>query len=310
MHANLTFELQAGPASARLPLARSPLRATPLPVTAAWELEANERAAYRSLFATAAALHGTSAFQTQECEGASVFMSPLMRKAGVFNRVLGLGIGTPARREVVQALEARFRQSGCGMALEVLPQALDDQFAAALRQMQIRRSVMSAVLRRDLAIDAAAAGAEGAPVTEGQPCAQPAHGAMREAAAAICAQVFAVPPAIREVLAALDERTGWRHWIAFVDGQPAGAALSFKHDGRCWFGWAATLPEFRSRGVKGALDNARIADAVGAGCTLISSDTATGSAAYPDHSLRSLSRRGFGEAYLRATYCRAPRAGQ
>ena len=120
--------------------------------------------------------------------------------------------------------------------------------------------------------------------------------------AAICAEVFDVGAVVQQVLAALDPAAGWRHWLAFVDERPVAAALSFVHGSRCWFGWAATLPEFRARGCKGALDDIRAANARVSGCTFISTDTALGTALRPDPSLRSLRRRGFELACLRASY--------
>jgi GNAT superfamily N-acetyltransferase len=269
------------------------------------EFEANETAAYRSLFETAATVHGDRAFRVLSFEGASAFVSPLVRKQGVFNRVLGLGLRGPVQHGSLRGLVELFEKEGCSPAIDLAPQALESVRMDALRTMRMRRSVTAAVLHRRL--DA------GGTLTESpKPLSlrvDQARGAQCDVVAAICVRVFAVPAAIEPVLAALEDQPGWQHWLATVDGRPAGAALSYTQGPRCWFGWAATLPDCRGLGVKGALDDARIAHAQAAGCSLVTSDTATGTSAAPDHSLRSFLRRGFATAYVRATYLRVPEGG-
>lgn len=277
------------------------------PRALARELEINECEAYRSFFAVARVLHGHASFRLTEDDGVAAFMAPAVAQAGVFNRILGLGVAQPADASVVADLSQQYRRLGCGMAVDVVPELLDAETAAELRRLRIRRSVMAAVLLRRTA-QAPGMPELAAPGGAGEPQVIAATGAARETVAALCAQVFEVPDTVREVLAQLSPAEGWRHWLALIDGQPAGAALSFIHQRRGWFGWAATLPQFRGRGVKGALDNARIAHAQALECEFISSDTATGTALRPDHSLLSLLRRGFETAYLRATYLQAAAA--
>ncbi len=332
----------ANPASAASPAYGAYAISTRSPAHAlAVELEANEGAAYRSLFEVAAALHGAAAFSVLPLDGASVFVSPPMRKPGVFNRVLGLGLGAPTGRAALQGLRDSFERQGCTPAFDLVPQWLSAADLDALRGTRIRRAAIAAVLYRWLPASTSAKCLREPTVTStdaGAPAhtawestvpsvlpvsrpmigstnrpvvhVVPARGAQCRTAAAICAEVFAMPEAIESVLAALHSQPGWQLWLAFVDGQAAGAALSFTRGRRCWFGWDATLPAYRGRGVKGALDDVRIAAAQAAGCSLISTDTDIGTAAAPDLSLRSLRRRGFEIAYLRATYLPVPKAAR
>ncbi len=262
-------------------------------------LEANEIAAYRSLFEVGAALFGDSAFQVESADGATAFLSPLVGKPGVFNRVLGLGLRNPLRPPELIGLAEHFRGAGCAPSFELPPPLLDTGAAEALRALRIRRVATAVVLQRRLDREAEA------PARREKTAALQtlaAQGAQCRVAATICAEVFRMPVAVLSLLQALQDEPGWQLWLALVDGRPAGAALSFTRGPQCWFGWAATLPAFRGRGVKGALDDARIDAAGAAGCDFISSDTALGTPAVPDHSLRSLLRSGFSPAYLRGTY--------
>ncbi|MBL8324562.1 MAG: hypothetical protein JNJ89_06345 [Rubrivivax sp.] len=273
------------------------------------EVEGNERAAYRSLFAAGQAVHGPRCFEVADLGEAALFMSPLVRQPGVFNRVLGFGLDASADLRDLARMEAAFASRGLGMGLEASPAQLSPAVSARLRELGLRRGAMSAMLIRRHgwgagAFDAPAAWRPERGGTGRLRAVQADSAGQRAMVAAICARVFAVGDAIGRVLEALPAAGGWQHWLAYLDEEPAGAALSHVADGRCWLGWAATLREFRSLGVKGALDDLRLAHAAASGCRLVSSDTAVGTTASPDHSLKSLRRRGFEVLYQRATYLR------
>lgn len=295
---NVLFPLQPAVPPGAPAGARAPGRDEVMPALAR-ELETNECDAYRSLFGVGAALFGDAAFEVESGDGVTAFLSPLVRKPGVFNRVLGLGLRAPPRAAELIGLVEHFRRAGCTPAFDLPPPLVDIAAAEVLRALRIRRAATAAVLQRRLDCQTVVH------IGRERPAGlrvELARGELSGQAATICAEVFGVPATVRSVLRALADEPGWQLWLASLGGQPAGAALSYTRGGRCWFGWAATLPGCRGRGVKGALDEARIAAAEAAGCTLISSDTATGTSTAPDHSLRSLLRSGFAATYLRATY--------
>jgi GNAT superfamily N-acetyltransferase len=272
------------------------------------EIEANECAAYRSLFEVGAALFGRASFEVREVEGATAFLSPLMRRPGVFNRVLGLGLERPLTTGLLRSLHDEYRGAGCTPSFELLPACLDAETCAALRAQQIRRVATCVQLVRTLD------GGPVAPVTSGarepvRPQVHAVRGPGCRVVAALCTEVFGLPAPVLAVLEALQDQPGWTHWVARVGGQPCGAALTYTSGDRCWFGWACTLPAWRGRGVKGALDDARIAAADDEGCRWISTDTGTGTPSAPDRSLQSLLHRGFTAAHLRASYLPAALAG-
>ena len=91
---------------------------------------------------------------------------------------------------------------------------------------------------------------------------------------------------------------GARHYLALVDGTPAGGATMHIRDGFAQFS-AGTAPGFRRRGVQSALLAARVADATAAGCELALVTAQPGS-----RSQRNVQRRGFDLLYTRAVLVR------
>lgn len=257
-------------------------------------IEGSETAAYRSLFATGAAVHGALAFQVRPLASATAFVSPLVGKPGVFNRVMGLGLWEPATPALLDRISALYQAAGCGFGIDLASAAIPSELPAWLRERRIRRAGLASVVC-------------GTPHQVPGPhprleVVRATDDGQRAQAAAICAQVFGVNQAVQELLAALPSDQGWRHWLALLGGVPVAAALSFVHGRHCWFGWAATLPDYRGQGAKGAIDNAWVSDAHAAGCTQANSETACSPLAGPNPSFRSFQRLGFTEAYVRTTY--------
>lgn len=264
-----------------------------LPPDAIQKIETNEAAAYSSLMQTGSRLHGEAAFQVRPLGSATVLVSPAIGKPGVFNRVLGLGLREPATLELVDEIVRSYREAGCGCAIELVPSIVTPELREWLRSRRIRRGAAAAVVH--LKPHAMAR-------TQGRVQVARAGAGERDLVAAICAQVFGMPPPVRQILAALEEADGWRYWLARLDGNPVAGALSFIRGNQCWFGWDATLPEFRGLRAKSSIDDVRTTDAFEAGCTLVTSETAISTQERPDPSFRSFQRVGFELAYERATY--------
>ena len=89
-------------------------------------------------------------------------------------------------------------------------------------------------------------------------------------------------------------------YLARSDGQPAGIAASFVHEGVVELGSDAVRSDMRRRGVHRALIAARLAEALAAGCDLAMAITEPGSA-----SQRNLQRAGFALAYHRLVMIQA-----
>lgn len=265
----------------------------------ACRLEANETAAYRSLFQVGRSLFGTDAFRCEERRGAVAFLCPSVTLPGAFNRVLMLGLQHPVEASQMADLVALYDEAGCGLAIELPQPVRNDDVNGLLKAHRIRRGSTAAVV------------AHWAPAMSPSPVRNPvtevsvASGDDRDRVAAICAEVFAMPSNIREVLAALCREPGWIPWIVRHEGEPAGAGLTRIDKQEAWFGWAATLPPYRGRGLKGALDAAHLHACGAVNCAFVSAETAAGSIEKPDHSLKSFIRHGFEVAYLRDTLFQA-----
>ena len=102
-----------------------------------------------------------------------------------------------------------------------------------------------------------------------------------------------------EIFVTLGHTSGFRRYVARIDGEVAGTA-SLRIDGDiAQLAGAATLPAFRRRGVQTALLQYRLQDAGDAGCTLAVVTTAPGST-----SQANVQRRGFALLYTRAILVR------
>jgi ribosomal protein S18 acetylase RimI-like enzyme len=94
-----------------------------------------------------------------------------------------------------------------------------------------------------------------------------------------------------------------RRYAAFVDGRMAGCASLRIDHGLAQLCGAATLPEFRRRGIQSALQRRRLADAVAAGCDLALVTTQPGS-----KSQANSQNQGFTLLYSRALLVKPPAA--
>ncbi|WP_246187980.1 GNAT family N-acetyltransferase [Paenibacillus tengchongensis] len=92
-------------------------------------------------------------------------------------------------------------------------------------------------------------------------------------------------------------RPGWRIYLGFVDGAPAGAASMYMHEGVASCTFAATLPEFRRRGLQAAFLQKRMHEAALNHCELVAAQCA-----YASASQKNMERAGFRIGYTRATW--------
>ncbi|WP_433199130.1 GNAT family N-acetyltransferase [Nocardia sp. CA-107356] len=97
----------------------------------------------------------------------------------------------------------------------------------------------------------------------------------------------------------LTATTGFVGSLAWIDGVPAGGASLRLSDGVAQLCGAATLPEFRRRGVQGSLLSMRLAAAAAAGCDLAVVTTLPGS-----KSQQNVQKLGFQLLYPRAILVR------
>ena len=266
----------------------------------AWEISAlvefSEAAAYRSLASEAALSCPQYGFCAYRLGSALVLVAPSVKNTLNLNRVIGLGVGEPASEATLEQATEIYRGHGLSYAIELAPGAQPTELATWLRTRRMRRSVPTAMHYRRL---------------DALPPADPAmvsvvrvSAAQCEQVAEICCSVFRMPTAARCLLASAGGVSGWRHWLAYHDGIPIAAALSYIADGVAWLGWDATLPEYRGHHAQRALIAARINDAAAAGCRHATTETALHLGVRQDPSYRNYAAMGFVFAYERSTYVR------
>ncbi len=120
--------------------------------------------------------------------------------------------------------------------------------------------------------------------------------------AAIAAPAFDMTPACQPALAALANDPHWHLYMSFDGTRPAGTGAIYIRGNAAYTDWAATHPDFRRRGSQTAILNARIHDALKAGCTTIVTMTGEAIPGDPQHSYSNILNRGFSEAYLRENW--------
>jgi hypothetical protein len=116
--------------------------------------------------------------------------------------------------------------------------------------------------------------------------------------AAIVAAGFGLPAWGAELFAGLPGRSGWRCYVARVDGSAQAAAAMFLDGPVAELGMATTLEPARNRGCQLALLRRRILDAAEAGSELLFVETGERDPERPSNSYRNILRAGFEEAYL------------
>lgn len=106
--------------------------------------------------------------------------------------------------------------------------------------------------------------------------------------------------ALERIMGGMTSEGGFRHYLAFRSGVPAGGgSMRIDEDGIVQLCGAATLPEHRRRGIQGALLATRLADAGNAGCGLAVVTTQPGST-----SQQNVERQGFRLLYTRVVLVR------
>jgi hypothetical protein len=121
--------------------------------------------------------------------------------------------------------------------------------------------------------------------------------------------VYGVPPAIIDRLRPLRRTwfgsSGRRHYLAYVDGQPAAQACLSWRDDVAYLESAGTLYAYRNRGLQRALIRRRVLDAAALGCR-----TLIGGADFESQSRTNQLACGLSVAYLAAQWVQRPEAVQ
>lgn len=257
--------------------------------------EQRELAAYRSLFAAGQGLFGPDAFEILDFRPASALRCRLMPEVPQFNRVLGLGGTRPITAAVLDEVGAWYASLHAPVVLELPPAARDAGTKPLLRAHGIRAAAQTVMLQSSSTPSLA---------TPAVPQVCQAGQELQPLLGSLCARVFGLPSEAAQVLGRLCTTPGWTGWLAWIDGEPAAAALMYTEGSTAWLGWDATDPRFRGRGAQAALIAARLRHARGLGCVSMSSETAPATPTQPSASLKNYLRHGFEPVYVRTSFIR------
>lgn len=114
----------------------------------------------------------------------------------------------------------------------------------------------------------------------------------------IAATGFGLPAWASALFAGLPGRSGWRCYVASVEGTDAACAAMFLDRGIAELGVAATLEPARGRGCQLALLRQRIVDAAACGCHTLFVETGERIPERPSASYRNILRAGFEESHV------------
>jgi hypothetical protein len=253
-------------------------------------LESVEAAAYADLAEAAPRALGLAAVRTAACTALFAPGSDLL----LFNRALGLGLGTPVDESTIRGLVDSYRARVVRrFALQVSPHARPPELVGWMRA--------AGLVAGDAWIKATRpAGPAAAPPTELRIDLVSSAQAQRFGEVA-CAG-FGLPSGLASALAALVGRAGWHPILAWSGETPVASAALFVHDAVGWLGIAATLPGSRRLGAQGALLARRLEEGARLGCGQFVSETGDDRPERPNASWRNLERAGFALAYRRTNF--------
>jgi GNAT superfamily N-acetyltransferase len=217
---------------------------------------------------------------------------------GVLTEAKALGMHGPVSDDELDRLEDVFFSRGATSKVVVCPLA-DSSLSAGLAKRGYRLVEFETILVRSLAdlTDLPEPSPEVAirSITAGE----------TELYADVVATAFLHPepvtPEFRDLCRAPLRASGITSWIASIGGEPAGGGSLLIRDGLALLAGAATLPDYRRRGIQTALTFTRLNLARDRGCELAMQGAAPGST-----SQRTAERLGFRVAYTKAVLVREP----
>ncbi len=217
--------------------------------------------------------------------------------AGSFNRVVGLGLETPATPECLEAIVDFYRRlEQRNFQIDLAPIATPPSIADWIRQVGLQplEEQMTKVWRRIEDLDVASEECDVRLLTEAD--------AERVAALNVRAWgAWQASVSLRPWFAGTVGVDGFAHYGAFADDRLLCTGAMVIDGPLAWIGFDATHPRHQSRQLRRALTARRIVDARAAGCTIIHAEARTDRLSGRSRMLETL--------YVRTLYAPATEAG-
>lgn len=260
------------------------------------EAELIERAALEDLhLAAPEALRDSLGLQSfARGSGLVSIAAALPSSAIVINRVIGLGLETPATRDVVREIVDRYRDAGVArFFINRHPEAGPPEIVDWMLEAGLENARGWQKFERD---------PEPAPIVETDLSIRRIGPKQGSTFARIVCDAFDLGDAAVPWIAALSGRDNWHLFMSFAGDEPAGTGALFFHDDCAWTDFGATAPKFRQRGSQAALLAARVNHAVELGSRRLYTCTGEDVPGDPQHSYRNILKAGFRETYIKENY--------
>lgn len=256
--------------------------------------ELHEARAWRDLVEACAQTPGNPL--AAEIVWAAGLAVPVLARLNValFNRVIGLGVSSPATEDDIVAIADVYAQrQQTKWAVCVAPVAspgdLDQRLVAhgLSRSSDFVKVIRTTDSPPDVATDLRIeeVGPEG-----------------RDAFVRIALAAFGTPEVFAPWFGASLGRPDWHHYLGFDGDEPVAAGALYVGGAIGWLGYGSTLPSHRGRGGQGAIMARRIRDAGELGCSLVHTETWAELADRQNPSYHNMLRTGFELAYRRANF--------
>ncbi len=208
---------------------------------------------------------------------------------GLFNRVIGLGVGTRADDALIDTVLASYERRG---QTEFVLEVTGASEPADLREQLAARGLVDSGHRQ--------AKTWQTPARYDGP-GMDAVVALGPDDADEFAQVnmlaWGVPAFLAVWFGATLFADDFRHFGVKVDGRIVSTGAMYVSDGIAWLGFGATLPEHRGRGMQTAVLARRVHEAAVLDCHIVHSETAAHTAGHHNPSLANMLKVGFEHAY-------------
>jgi len=227
-----------------------------------------------------------------ELAGAVCLRFPEASDSPMLNRVVGLGVDTPATEDDVDDVLAAMGQD-VTFYVAVAPGARPPELSDWLETRGLERGWGWMAFRRG--VDAPAHRPTALRLV-------PVENDEQMAAFARVVRIgYGLPEALEPVIARAPE-VGWACWLALDGDEPASAAGIFVAEGAGYLGFAATLAEHRGKGAQNALLAERIEHAARLRCDVVLTETGERRDDLPSNSYRNILRAGFQEVAVTANW--------
>jgi len=265
---------------------------TEVTVEMARELEFVEAQMWKTLFTSIPVTDAMDLGVRYESLGAAMCFMFEKLPVWMFNRVLGLGIDSPASLSDIQYLMDFYGNKRLPLGISLSPFAQPANLVEELDKLGFVNQIDWAKMVR---------GTEPPPAIKTDLRLEKAGPEHHEQALDVLMQGFGMPNHTRPAFAAALKAPCNTTYIMWDKDQPAAVAMLSIFGQTGHLNTACTLPQYRNRGAQGALMAQRIRDGIERGCNMFVTETGI----VPNEknpSLQNMIRCGFKLAYARPNY--------